>query len=205
MINRIWDTEIKYFECFCDAERFDSFTRYTDDNIKDMYSHNFTYINHDVTEDAFLSIVSSEIQHRKDAGKRFLRIITNAPIVDELMDKLPMKPDIDHYDYFGAPVNVYENIRERSGASLVEADTPKAAEHGRMVDVVANYMHMTLEFAIRRINRKFQVYNDNAKPLSLFVCYDGIEPVGNCELMLNDKTAKIEDFDIIEMHQRKGF
>jgi len=76
-----------------------------------------------------------------------------------------------------------------------------------MVDVIANYEDMTLEFAIRRIDRKFKVYDDSKKPMNLYVCYDGNEPVGNCEMFVNEeqKIAKIEDFDIIQMHQRKGF
>lgn len=205
MINRIYDTEQKYFECFCKAEKLGNFTRYSDDNIKDMYSHNFTYIDHDVTEEAFLAIVASEIQYRKDTGKKYLRIVTHAHLGVELLDKLTIKPEIDNYDYYGIATDCYKDLSEKSSAVLMKAENSKVAEDGRLVDIVANYIHMTLEFAIRRIDRKFEVYSDSTKPLDLYVCYEGIEPVGNCELMTNDNTAKIEDFDIIEMHQRKGY
>lgn len=190
MINRILDTELKYIECFCDAERFDGYTRYSDDSIRDMYSHNFTYINKDVTEEAFISIVAAELEHRRANGKTYLKIVSNASFVGDVIERLPMKPDVDHYDYFGTSTNTYETIRERNGANLVLANTPKSAEHGRMVDIVANYIHMTLEFAIRRIDRKFKVYNDDTMPLNLYVCYDGIEPVGNCELFFQRQNCK---------------
>ena len=93
---------------------------------------------------------------------------------------------------------------DKDKASVLKADKPDINQDGRMVDIVANYQSMTLEFAIRRIDRKFKVYSSD-KALDLYVCYDGIEPVGNCELFSKGNLAKIEDFDIIEMHQRKGF
>lgn len=64
---------------------------------------------------------------------------------------------------------------------------------------------MTLEFANRRIERKFQIYSDQNNSLDFYVCYKGHEPVGNCELFANGPMAKIEDFDILDIHQKQGF
>lgn len=35
----------------------------------------------------------------------------------------------------------------------------------------------------------------------LYVCYYNDIPIGNCELMLNNEVAKIEDFNILENYQ----
>ncbi|MCB2290896.1 GNAT family N-acetyltransferase [Clostridium sp. CS001] len=58
---------------------------------------------------------------------------------------------------------------------------------------------------LHSIYRKSEVYTKSNSNLDLYVCnYRGI-PIGNCELMLNSDIAKIEDFDILNDYQRKGF
>jgi spore maturation protein CgeE len=205
MINSIYETEIKYINYFCEADNFDDYTRFKDDHIKDMYSHNFTYINHDVPADRLIEIINSEIEYRRNGNHKFLRVATSSLIDSSVIEKLPLKPDVEQYDYLGVSTEYYSHIKEKEHVEVRLCDNPKDNEHGRMVDIVANYQHMTLEFAIRRIDRKYQVYNDDSKSLNLYVCYDNLEPVGNCELLKNNHIAKIEDFDIIEMYQRKGF
>lgn len=44
-----------------------------------------------------------------------------------------------------------------------------------------------------------------ANSLDMHVCYHKGEPIGNCELFINGTVAKIEDFDILDAYQRKGF
>jgi len=205
MIDKIYNTEIKYKENFCKTEVFDNYIRFIDDNIMDMYSHNFTYIKPDISEKEFCTIVSSEIKYRMEMKKPFLKVVTSFKINPKLLKKLPLIPNLEISDYFCISTDDFINLKEKENAYVVMSNIPKVAEHGRIVDIVANYENMSLEFAIRRIDRKFQIYSDKSKPINLYVCYNDIEPVGNCELMINHEIAKIEDFDIIKMHQRKGF
>lgn len=190
---------------FCKTEVFDNYIRFIDDNIMDMYSHNFTYINPEVSEKEFYSIVTSELKHRMEMKKTFLKVVTGFKINPQLLKTLPVKPDLGFNDYFCISTDNFIHLKEKENATVVMSNIPKVAEDGRIVDIIANYENMSLEFAVRRIDRKFQIYSDLLKPINLYVCYDDIEPVGNCELMMNQKIAKIEDFDIIKMHQRKGF
>lgn len=205
MILNIIDTELKYFNCFCNAEAFETHIHFNDDNIKDMYSHNFTYVHEDINDEDFIQLISRELAHRKTDEKRYLRVITHKTISDDLLDRLLIKPEVDRYVYYGKRTDSFSDMKTKENARIEKAKDPQAIEHGRFIDVSANYLHMTMEFAIRRIDRKFMVYNDSNLPLDLYVCYDGLEPVGNCELLINNDTAKIEDFDILEMYQKKGF
>jgi len=205
MLDKIKQTEQAYFNCFCITESHDSVTRYTDNNIKDMYSHNFSYFHDDVSDDQFLTAIKRELAHRKSEGKTYLKVLTHFPVTDALVNQMLIRPDIETYNYYGLNTDVFNTIKRRDLAQLKRADTPLVVEHGRMIDVCANYSFMTMEFAIRRIDRKFMVYSNADIPLNLYVCYENTEPVGNCELFLNENIAKIEDFDILDMHQKKGF
>jgi len=65
MINKVNNAEVKYLNYFCEDDDFESFIRINYDNIKDMHSHNFTYIKSGVSSENILKIVNSEIEYRK--------------------------------------------------------------------------------------------------------------------------------------------
>jgi spore maturation protein CgeE len=168
-----------------------------------MYSHNFTFVKETVDDQALKGIIEQEVIVRKSGNKKFLRLVINRKVDADLFNNY--KHDYELYDYYGIETKDGLKLNVRKNTTVVIADNDRVYEDGRMVDIVANYQHMTLEFAIRRIDRKIEVYKDPNSFLNLYVCYDDIEPVGNCELLFNEKVAKIEDFDIIEMHQKKGY
>lgn len=201
----IYETELDYMSCFCDVKPLEHCIRFEDSLIEDMYSHNVSYIRFGSSVEEMLRAITEEIDYRKRIGKRFLRVVTHTSFDDSVFDGYPLKPDMEKFDYYGISTDRYETVRQRDNALVRLADKKEVSEDGRIVDIIANYQGMTLEFAVRRIDRKFQVYHDDSKKVNLYVCYDGIEPVGNCELLIGEGIAKIEDFDIIEMHQRKGF
>jgi len=87
MINKIYRTEDEYIECFCQVDHLDRYVRYTDNHIKDMYSHNFIRIDHDVTSDIFREVVEKEIVYRKKQGKKYLRVVTSAEIDNKFIRK----------------------------------------------------------------------------------------------------------------------
>ena len=205
MINKIFKTEDEYIRCFCQEEYLEHYVRYIDNHIKDMYSHNFIRIDHDVTSEIFREIIKREILDRKKHGKNYLRVVTSADINEDFIRNLHEKVDIESYDYYGIQTENYVHLKDKIGARVLRADNDRVNEDGRIVDIIANYKHMDLEFAIRRIDRKFEVYSDEQKPIDLYVCYDDKEPVGNCELHTSSDIAKIEDFDIMEIHQKKGY
>lgn len=205
MINNIYKMEVQYIKLFCEYEDLGDYYRFYDNHIKDMYSHNFIYIKEHVNVKDIPSIIQQEILYRKSQGMKFLRVMVQGAIEQAVFDQVSVAHDVEIFDYFGISSEQYTSIRPREGASVKLCSDVKESEHGRLVDIAANYRHMTLEFAIRRIDRKYRVYSDQGNALDLYVCYDGEEPVGNCELLVGDELAKIEDFDILDIYQRKGF
>ena len=123
----------------------------------------------------------------------------------KLIETLPYKFTLSKSAYYYNKTAHWTTINPMTDVLVKMADTPLIKTHGKYVDVSANYITMTMEFAIRRINRKFEIYDDVTKCTHFYVCYHNEEPVGNCEFHRFGNVAKIEDFDILEMHQRKGY
>ena len=48
------------------------------------------------------------------------------------------------------------------------------------------------------------VYKSVDNNLEAYIAYFDGEPAGKCELFIQDGYAKIEDFDVVKKHQRKG-
>lgn len=205
MLDSIIKAEEKYVASYCNEEDFGDYKRYNDDLIKDMYSHNFILIDKDVEEERIHQIISQEIKDRKSKGHGFLRVVSHSKISKEFLIQFKQLSESESYVYYGRQTETYSQLSQKENVKVVRVTDDLTAEHGRCVDIAANYTFMTMEFAIRRIDRNMKVYRDEKKPIDLYVCYDGIEPVGNCELMIGDDIAKIEDFDILEMHQKKGY
>ncbi len=205
MLDQIKKTEIKYLECFCETEKDGASIKFTDAHIKDMYSHHFTYIDEGIDDRSFVKEMRRAYEEKKRRGEKVLRIMTHKEISEAMISQMPLKPEIETFNYYGQRSENYKSIKQRKDTTVKLANCDLTITHGKYVDVAANYKHMTMEFAIRRIERKFKVYLDENKPLFLHVCYENEEPIGNCESFVDEGIMKIEDFDILDVHQRKGF
>jgi len=88
---------------------------------------------------------------------------------------------------------------------IKKATNLSVLKDGIEVDIEANKKTMGQAFAKRRIERKKLIYEDPLRQLDLYVCYHNDVAIGNCELLTVESVGKIEDFDIIEAYQRKGY
>ncbi len=201
---KLIDTEITYVKCFSEYFSKDNMIVFLDDNLPDMYTHNYSLIKEVISSHEIVEIITKEIQRRKSEKKDFLQIEIDLQVSKEVLEELTIRPQVTLLDYMVIEANQYDTLGGNEECEIIEAREEKVLKDGIQVDILANSPCMGNEFAWRRIDRKAEIYQSE-KPLSLYVCYHKGEPIGNCELFLNGTTAKIEDFDILEAYQRKGF
>jgi len=204
MLDKILNTELEYLKRYSSYEEEDKLMRFRDSKIPDMYSHNCTVITKVVSEDELKAIIESEMDIRKKEKQPFLMIQFDFEVSDEFINQLDYDFEVEKYDYYGIGTIEYTKLNNRN-AKIVKAINQKTIKDGVIVDIDANTSHMGLDFAIRRILRKKEVYEDKTSHLDLYVVYEDERPIGNCEYFFNHDIVKIEDFDIIESHQRKGY
>jgi len=205
MFNKFSSSEIAYTKKFTEKYEDDEIIRFYDNNLPDMYMHNYTLIKNSICIDKFRKIILKELENRKNEKANFLRIEFNFSIEDDYLNNLPVAPQIGKYDYMYIEPKMSEYLSVREGCVVKKAISEKIFKDGIEVDIVANESAMGIEFAKKRIDRKSQIYNELNSNLNLYVCYYNNIPVGNCEFMLNSDIGKIEDFDILKDYQRKGF
>jgi len=205
MLHKLLDTELEYIRKFAEDHDDKEVIRFYDNNIPNMYTHNFTLIKDSICKEKFKKIILEELENRRNEKADFLRIEFNFPFHEDFIEDLPIIPQVTKYDYMYIAPRMREYLTIKEGCVIKEALSEKVLKDGIEVDILANQSGMGIEFAEKRIYRKAEVYKQLNSNLNLYVCYDNDIPIGNCELMLNNKVAKIEDFDIVSNYQRKGF
>lgn len=202
MLDKLINSEIEYINQFSQSYDNKNFIRFWDSNLPDMYTHNFTLLKNNIDIN---KVILNELEQRKKKCKDFLRIEANFTIDNSIINKLPIAPEVSRYDYMCIETNKYRLLNGNPNCIIKEARSTEVLKDGIEVDILANKGAMGLDFAKKRINRKSDIYKSSDSNISLHVCYHDNLPIGNCELMIHNKMAKIEDFDIIEIYQRRGF
>lgn len=204
MLDLMYKTEQAYTKCFAQSKEDGSVIRFWDDRLTDMHCHNFTLIRDNLGQTELIELIRQEIDLRRGDGNGFLQVETNFAIDEEVMQALPIKPEVTVLDYMAIPTREYINLPDRENTSVKKAIDRQILQDAVAADTESNAPAMG-EFAHRRAARKAEVYGDSGNPVHVYVCYFNGKPIGKCELLLGDGIAKIEDFDIMEVYQRKGF
>lgn len=205
MLFKLQSTEIEYIKKFTESYENNEIIRFYDKKLPDMYTHNFTLIKNNVLENKYRGLILEELSNRRNQKADFLRIELNCTLKDEVIRDLPVAPRISRYDYMYIEPHKGDYLTTIEGCIIKKARSEEILKDGIKVDILANQSAIGTEFAQKRILRKSEIYQQLDSNLELYVCYYNRIPIGNCELMLNNEVAKIEDFDILEAYQRKGF
>ena len=205
MFSKFSHTEIVYVKKFTENYEDNEIIRFYDDKLPDMYMHNFTLIKNGVCKEKFRKIILDELEKRKKEKAGFLRVEFNFSIPNDFINDFPVTAEVSKYDYMYIDPKVNYSLGVKEGCTIKKALSDNVMKEGIEVDILANQSAMGTEFAKKRIDRKVEVYKQPDSNLNLYVCYYNGEAVGNCEFMVSDGVAKIEDFDILEKYQRSGF
>ena len=203
-MKKIHQTEIEYVKCFSEHYEDESIIRFEDDLIRDMYSHNLTYIKKDMPDEAFRRILQSEWKRSAEKGRSFLNIQFDFPFRDSLIDLLDIRPrEINTYDYYGFPLETFPGMKTREDCTLRKLEH-SILEEAAELDHLVNGEDLDDDFSRRRFERRSQVY---LKPgmVDNYLLFSDHQAIGHCDLFIHGEVAKIEDFDIAPHMQRKGF
>ncbi|MBN1364383.1 MAG: GNAT family N-acetyltransferase [Syntrophaceae bacterium] len=205
MMDLIVKNEIAYLKNYCECTETDEFIKFVDRKIPDMYSHNLTLIKKPLAKERLIKIIMAQAELKKRDKSDFLNIEANFPMDDKDVSGVFLEgggPDICYY--MAISPERYTSLKGNSNCVLKEANNEEILADGKLIDVKVNTEEDGEDFAIRRCDRKQAVYRE-PNDVKFYVCYDKGTAVGMCEMYMNGEAAKIEEFDVPEEHQRKGY
>lgn len=199
--NNIITTEIEYSKCFSEVEEKDNILRFRDDSIKDMYSHNFTYIKQVNSLEELNHFLEKELAESKSNKKAFLNVRYEIDDSHNIIKNQECKTSVN--DYFQFPIDYLDQLVARNDCSIIKFDKSQlvpALEY----DLRVNEEELGTSFVQRRFERRSKVYLSEGL-VDHYLCYYEGKIIGHCDLFIDQAVAKIEDFHVAPEMQRKGF
>lgn len=200
LTNDIIDTVKKYTAVFSQMEKFDQGIRFTDPNIPDMHYHNYFLLS-DRALSHSREIETDEMSFRKNHHQNFYQIEIFDVLKDDVKDYFNER-DLSETEFLSVPIDRIKLQDRELNVTVKIAESDADHEMGKEIDCFSFGYDMK-DFAIRRYDRKRSEYD--AKKIFNFICFQGDEVIGSCDFFINGKYGRIEDFDVIEKHQRKGY
>ncbi len=188
--NRISELENKYYELFSVKATDGQIVRYSDDELKDMYDHNFTLISASSSKETIDEIIQGEKAKRKEAGYNFLKIKFDAQVAEEKIpaDDLARLTDLE---YYSLTRTVVHQLKEREDIEVIKL-SDVLVDEARELDELCE-PDESLDFTNRRFDRRLKVYLRDA-PLYSYLAMQEWVVVGSCDYFAADGACMLEDF-----------
>lgn len=200
-MNKVIETELKYSKCFSHSIENKDYIVFKDPLIKDMYSHNFTYIKEPMEEAHFVKTFHDLLNHSKE--KPFLNILSDWPLdaYEKHLKDFNYRKGI--YEYYEIDEKKVEDIVPRQDLTY-KILRPDLLEDALAFDLRTNKEESGETFVIDRFKRRAQVYLQDQGVNNYLFYYKG-EIVAHCDLFFNGSLVKLEDLNVRPDMQRKGF
>ena len=96
ILDKILECEDKYIENFCKSINEGNYRRYFDDELRDMYDHNFIKANYDLDNNEVLNIINTETRNRYETNSGFCKIILGNTLREISLPFKEEKSEIEH-------------------------------------------------------------------------------------------------------------
>lgn len=201
---KIMGCELEYTKCFSEFYEKENIIRFRDKELKDMYHHNYTYIKKAMGEAELKDILEDEISLRLTEGSNFCNVFLSPDINSWLLTKLEYKPSVSTSGYYSFDISCLSRLKARQDCVIKKVENQAMIDDILFCDLQHDEKSLGMDFCRRRCYRRGKVYLSD-KGVNSYVCYQGSERIGTCDLFIHEGIAKIEDFGVIPKHQHKGY
>jgi GNAT superfamily N-acetyltransferase len=200
--------ENEYLTYFAEAEEHEFFTKFTDNKLPSMYSHNCVVLKetlngpdlHTQIEQFFTEAQQNEAKHMYIVLHPNHEFAIQAWEAD-LFEQSSLL-------YMTVPFAEYRGTKANPDCTVNEAASPEQYQDAMLFEIAASVAeeekHANYRFSYKRAYRKSPVFKQHAPTISLYVAYLNGIPVGKCEVSRYQEIIRLEDFQVIVECQRKG-
>ncbi|WIV13689.1 GNAT family N-acetyltransferase [Proteiniborus sp. MB09-C3] len=201
---KIIECELEYTKCFSEVYEDEEIIRFSDDQLYDMYYHNFTYIKKAMSDIELKRIIQNEISLRLSKKSNFCNIILNSAVSSSLLSMLKCKPEISINGYYSFDISNFSRLNALTDCTIKKVNNQEMIDDILFCDLQHDEEKLGKDFCTRRCYRRGRVYiSDNG--VNSYICHYNGYIIGNCDLFMHNGIAKIEDFAVIPTYQRRGY
>ncbi|HAG43050.1 MAG TPA: N-acetyltransferase [Clostridium sp.] len=200
----IIECEFEYTKNFSDFYEDEDIIRFRDNQLSDMYYHNYTYIKKAMDEVELKSIIQDEISLRLSEKSKFCNILLSSDVNSSLMSDIKYNAEISINGYYSFDISYFSKLNALSGCTIKKVANQEMIDDVLFCDLQQDEKNLGKDFCTRRCYRRGKVYVSN-KGVNSYLCYHNGDIIGNCDLFIYKGIAKIEDFAVNPTYQRKGY
>lgn len=201
---KIVECEIEYTKCFSQVFENEDIIRFRDNQLNDMYYHNYTYIKKLTSEIELKGIIQDEISLRLLEKGNFCNILLDFAVNSSVLSMFEHNPDISRNGYYSFDMSQFSRLNSLPGCTIKKVINQEMVEDILYCDLQHDEEEIGKDFCTRRSYRRGKVYISD-EGVNSYVCYHNGDIIGNCDLFIFNGIAKIEDFAVIPSYQRKGY
>lgn len=188
---KIIECELEYTKCFSEVYEDEEIIRFSDDQLYDMYYHNFTYIKKSMSDIESKRIIQKEISLRLYKKSNFCNIILNSVASSSLLSMLKYKPEISTNGYYSFEISKFSKLNAISDCTVKKVNNLEMVDDILFCDLQHDEEKLGKDFCTRRCYRRGKVYISD-KGVNSYVCYHNGQIIGNCDLFLHKGVAKLK-------------
>lgn len=201
LVDRIIELENRYRDEFSVKEDNGLVVRFKDEEIDDMYSHNFTLLRTELSKEDMAEFIEKEKDLRIKDGKNFLMVKFEYQVSKDLLpqDNLDSFTDIE---YYRIPKKAVSRMKDRGDIEVIRL-SELLLEDAKELDELCAFSDEGLDFTRRRFERRAKVYLKDNGPDNYLALLDW-EAVGSCDYYSNNRACMLEDFIVDPEFRGKG-
>lgn len=197
---RIIGLEEEYFSTFCMREDEGIVTRYADNQMLEMHSHNFTWVKEPLAADELKDLIKRELERRKEKGFHFLKLRLDWILeTDSLMDY--DKISVTNIEYYRIKPDSVAAMKGREDIEVIKL-SDLMVEEARELDELCEEGD-SLEFTKKRFDRRLEIYLKDQGPDNFLALLEW-DAVGACDYFALKNTCMLEDFVVDPEYRSQG-
>ena len=201
---KILECEIEYSKCFSKTYEDEEIIRFSDEQLKDMYYHNFLYVKDAMNDVALKGIIEKEISSRRSEESTYCNILLSTVVSSSLLSLLEDNPEISMNGYYSFDSSQVSRLNALSGCEIKKVFSKEMVDDVLFCDLQYDEVNLGKDFCTRRCYRRGKVYISDYG-VDSYVCYHNGKIIGTCNLFIHNGVAEIEDFVVIPTYQCRGY
>ncbi|MBF0316309.1 MAG: GNAT family N-acetyltransferase [Oligoflexia bacterium] len=208
-IKSLRETNDAYIRLFSRVNKQKNSIKFTDNELPEMYDHNFyRVLKIPAVQSDFEGLIYYFIKEGHTNLSKHLQLIfspslsLNKSYLNFLEKE---KFSVSKMLYMSAPIDICEPMKRNNEVNIYVARTKADLNKFLAFDIMINKYIMGEAFASARAERRAKTYEDESKPLDVYICSLNGMVIGSCDFFLHEEILKLEDFQVADSFQRRGF
>jgi len=201
---KIIECELQYTKCFSEFVENGNIVRFHDNQLMDMYYHNYTYVYNSNEGKSLKQIIEKEIGLRIFEKSNYCNILLDDVVSKPFWISDKYKAEISTKGFYSLDISCVDKLFMISGCEIKRVVSQAMIDDILFCNLENDEEALGKDFCTRRCYRRGQVYLSD-KGVNSYVCYHDGNIIGNCDLFIYNDVAKIEDFSVLDKYQRKGY